>query len=684
MRILSRVNHPIKFLFFLFLSTATMLSQASTINLFDVPKDSDRVQVMDIKSDGSFDFQVILPFKDKYATAAGAAKTKPTIPFLLHYNSLRANGLVGQGWNLEFFSYISRCDNSRRGLELSVNSADLDGLCLDGTPLKSFNLGWYRGYRGKLATGQRVSVVPVGDCSGAPCQFMVTSETGEVRYYGGPDMNSLNGDASIRNANQETLVWSLNGLVRGDTSFSFDYYQDPVTNNQVLEKALSVQQAAPLQVTSQQLFEFYYHDRWNNYSGEMDGLRLSLSNVLTSIEVHDLSVNQRAVRLRTVVNFDYSYLIQDKTLHKVESCQWGKGSRQCLTLEVKMFMPEGAFDRARYGDDYPFADPSENTLANYWYLVENSDCRRQWHPPYQHYFQCDDYLLNVIKVEELTLRLDLVNFETAKIVYDFTDDLVVANNPQSEVDKMFGKVRPWQIVSRLEKSIGALDITSNPLAVDFKWFRPDVSNRWTGFGHRQAMLNEDTGYELGVDLTYDTFWQTVDGLKVASSSNLIKGLRPAIDEIVPPDYDADNVTLSCQFESNYFGLMNISSRSQLYRQGNAQVCQIDETYAHGYFHTGPNAIVGSANQPAQCEFPDNLLPIGTHTYTSLVKGLNTVGALGTRNLPAQESCDLLADLLLPVGKYQPQGKQFPIFRPPGVPAPETPREDKGEVEEEGN
>lgn len=678
MRTFFRMNRSMRILFCLLGVCCPSLLLASSIDLFSVSEISSRKSVANVRDDGSFDFQVLLPLQDRGSDYLNRGRSKPLLPFLLHYNSLQPNGLVGQGWNIEFFSFISRCSSTETGLSLNQSSDELDAFCLDGKPLHSFSNGW-SGYRGVSATGQRVSVMPSDDCNGSPCQFIVRSETGEVRYYGGPDHNSLNGDASIRNGNNETLVWALKSIDRGQARFNFDYYLNALDGNPTLETVESEALNSYGQVEYRNFYELIYGGRWNHYEGDIDGIRLSLTNVLSAIHIYNVGRSQRASgRLIGTVNFNYQSEIQDKTVTQVDSCQWSPSGRSCRKLAVESPIPEGPqgssnIDNLTFGFTFPPGDFLIDLKHNYHFLVGSTDCRRKWQLPYQHFFQCDNYFLNAIKVEKLVQEVDSTNEEITKIAYGFIDSEVRYSGGQRDVDRLTNKERPWQIVKSVtrEKITPSTFRGLDDLKISFKWYRPSTEpNRWNGFMRRQALIDQYDyeGSADGVDITSETYWQQHYDLKVPTLSSVWDGPPPNLDAIAIPGFGPDNVRLSCQYTTNYLGLVDQTVRIQQYKKGATNICRKEEEFAHNYYHDEKNEIVNVGSFPNYCEIPYSALPLSQLTYKTLIEG-------GVDELPAQNSCDLVADFIVPAKRnFTPQGRQFPIFRPPGVPAPEIPSE----------
>lgn len=622
-------------------------AMASSISLFKLPDDSARFYNLDVKSDASLDFQILLPLKDYMKDKDGQRKAVP--PFLLHYNSLVGSGLVGQGWNIEFFSAISRCDHAQTGHGLVVRQAHLSGLCLDGSPLKTFSSGNHSGYVGTSATGERVSVTPIGECGDEPCQFRVINEHGEIKLYGDADQNILNGDASIRSFAGDTLVWSLSTITRDDTKYYLDYAVNSLTRNPKLE-TVDVIKGIGQSAESNSRLHFYYQDRWDDYSGEIDGLQLSLNEVLTTIQIHEANSGQgEAGRLQALVNFEYSSAIQDKTLVDVESCQWDAHGRSCLSVGISNPLP----DRSQ-----------AQNFSDYNYLVVNAHCRRKWQLPYQHFFLCDDYFLNAINVKSLYISTGL-KFDQVHVEYDFTDDQVRGAGGQDQEDRLQGKERPWQIVTGIKKQSAIYGGSSAQVNIALSWFDADASTRWTGFSKRRAFLTASSYGPGEPDLTMETNWFFAYGLDIPYYTTIWEGLVPG--NSTPPG-GREKVSLNCQYRFNQVGLVDLARRYQRYSGYSGRSCEKEEGFSHERYLEGENQVVETIMTPENCQIPYQALPFGMLTYDNVVNGTN-YGSYGIENLPAQNTCDLLNGYIIPEEQVGPQGKQFPIFRPPGVPAP---------------
>lgn len=654
------INLTGKCVSFFLLSIAGVL-QASAIDLLEVTAYSEREYTVNAGYDGSLNIQVALPFKDDerkkwYGDEQGLPK------FRLGYHSHSSNGLLGRNWHLEFFSHISLCSSDQLGLDQSTNSNGLNAYCLDGSRLIAGNNGWYSTYRGMDGFRERVSVKAVGNCQGQPCQFIVAGQLGDVRVYGGSDLNVLNGDASLRTEQGTIVAWSLARLVRGNTAFEMDYHLNPISNTHLLKHAVSTSPGMdPL------AYFFEYQDRLIPYTGSIDGIAMTLDNVLSAISIHDLATYNAGVHQHlALLLFNYHRNIEDKALRSIESCQWAKGFRNCGHLNLTYRYPGKS--------EYIEKDYSAEEFGNdYQDLVQADICEQRWHLPHGHFFHCGDILLNAVLLDEIALGGDVLMVEYRE------------NN-------LAGAFRPWQLVSKLTKFIGTHELYENErVEYRFKWqdSERDDFDLWNGFKRRKVFVDS-----TDQDLTLSTIWTNFDGLKVVASTSIREGIAAPPDIIINPGFGTvqqrasrsrismgditwgdgrrwnNRVVLSCDYLANFGGLVNVKRRTRSYQRDNQEVCQQQDIYAQHFYFSGKNEIVGVGSAPENCRFSNPILALGKVDFNDLVNQDSDSAELGSYN----ESCDALSSYIFKVGKMPPSATTFPPFRPPGVPAPEIPEE----------
>ena len=650
-------------------------ANANSIDLLDVTNSSQREYSVNAGFDGALSAEVAFPLKNT-ARKLWYGQELPLPKFRLHYHSHRGNGLLGRNWHLEFHSSIGVCSHSEFGLETQADSATLENYCLDGKPLIAVTNAWLPNYQGVDAMGHRVGVQPVGDCNGQACHFIVTNQFGETRFYGGQDLNVLNGDASWRNDEGKTLVWSLNKIVRKNVVFEFDVHHDPISGNPLLSYGVSHSPQNPSLA-----YFFEYQDRLIPYLAEIDQASLNLDRVLTAINIVDLQAYHSGdYRRLALLLLDYHRGIEDMALRTVKSCQWVKGIRHCGTLSMTYRYPgKSEYIEKSYS--------AEEFTADYESLVQSQECEQRWHLPYGHFFHCGDVLLNPVLVSEFVLGDDVINVEYKRNLEP-------------------GFYRPWQIVDRFKKLIATNAMfEKEQVEYRFSWkqVEQDAWGHWKGFKRRLTYLDS-----TAEDLTIDTRWVDYEGLKVVSSSRVREGIytvpdiiiypgtrgnagariaRPLmtlsssrIDDIVWGDRKdwKDSVLLNCRYQSNYLGLVNTTLRNRSYQRDNVAYCDQTDQYAHHYAFTGKNKIIGVSKNPKNCSLPSRLLSLGKVDFIDFIDRNSDSAELGSYN----ESCDVLSSYIFHVGKLPPSATTLPPFRPPGIPAPELP-EDTDSIGKDG-
>ncbi|WP_444897527.1 RHS repeat-associated core domain-containing protein [Microbulbifer sp. SSSA005] len=116
----------------------------------------------------------------------GTAGVTPELA--LSYSSQRGNGLVGQGWNIDGLSSITRCRQtlSQDQKNSGISWGQDDRFCLDGARLILVSDHTYgepkSQYRTEIDT--YVLITAHGGITGSPLYFTVEGKDGSIRYYG--------------------------------------------------------------------------------------------------------------------------------------------------------------------------------------------------------------------------------------------------------------------------------------------------------------------------------------------------------------------------------------------------------------------------------------------------------------------------------------------------------------------
>ena len=178
----------------------------------------------------------------------GRTGVQPSISLNYSSSGSRLSSL-GVGWNLSAMSTLHRCsknwdqDNATGSLTFSRK----DRLCLDGqrlipngrTSIKNLSDNTYwnaSSYHTEIETF--VTVEPVGNCHGAPCEFRVTNKAGETHFYGGSNYwgnGTQNGSRMIVNNGSGNRVsrWSI-ARVKDNMGNTIDYRYSQSTQGEVL------------------------------------------------------------------------------------------------------------------------------------------------------------------------------------------------------------------------------------------------------------------------------------------------------------------------------------------------------------------------------------------------------------------------------------------------------------------
>lgn len=264
----------------------------------------------------------------------------------LVYSSSGSNGIVGQGWQIEGLSSVTRIgrnipqDSIKGGVTFSPDDRfALNGQRLiaykdaSGTILRSAaaqNAAYGKDgteYRTEVESGTRV--VSQGTCGNGPCSFTAYLRDGSVMYFAQSD------DSRIQpNGCPAVSSWAVNKVADHNGNFiTVQYSQDKANGSYVPESVAYTGNDNESQ-SPQRLLQFNYEERKDSLVNFIAGIKFSCAKRLSGIQTFvdldgngsDVSATANLVRSYKI-SYKYSSSTQRSIVQKMEVCD-AKGN--CL------------------------------------------------------------------------------------------------------------------------------------------------------------------------------------------------------------------------------------------------------------------------------------------------------------------------------------------------------------------
>jgi hypothetical protein len=245
----------------------------------------------------------------------------------LGYRSQAGNGVLGQGWNLNGISQISRCNKTivQDGANGGINYDTNDRFCIDGQRLIVVS-GTYGSdsaeYRTELASFSKI--VSYGAAGTGPAWFKVWTKSGQIIEYGNTADSRIEAQAST-----SARAWGGNKISDAKGNYlTISYTEDNTTGETYIDRIDYTGNAATSPViTPFASVQFSYATRVDVGNGALIGYNNNVSKRLTNIKAYYGTTLVKDYRLTYSNNGTYhlntSNAADGSLLTEVKECDGG-------------------------------------------------------------------------------------------------------------------------------------------------------------------------------------------------------------------------------------------------------------------------------------------------------------------------------------------------------------------------
>jgi RHS repeat-associated protein len=230
---------------------------------------------VDAQGSASYTVPIVVP--------PGIADVAPALSFT--YNSRRANGYLGAGWELTGVSAITRCGASYHidGFKAGVDFGTRDRFCIDGQRLIALN--GHDGDDGTVYHTERESwtqVVSHGRCGAGPCTFTARNKDGTSTSFGAT--TGTTGSRIEAEGRADVRTWAIDAFTDRNGNAVGVTYHNEKTTGEYYPVRIAYGGNARARAQSDRAVSFSYEDRGDRIERFFGGARATVSKRLARID----------------------------------------------------------------------------------------------------------------------------------------------------------------------------------------------------------------------------------------------------------------------------------------------------------------------------------------------------------------------------------------------------------------